>query len=114
MTRCIIILKNIIFFLKKYHGIINSSSPSPFKSFKNGSKCSLSNSIYLSELSVPSTNTNGPNLLLQKHPQTITPIEFFTVSFKQSALYRSFAFRQTQFLDSLLKSSYRDLSLQII
>ena len=79
---------------KKYHGIINSSS-SPFKSFKNGSKCSLSNSIYLSELSVPSTNTNGPNLSLQKHPQTITPIEFFTVGFKQSALYRSFTLRQT-------------------
>src|SRR5215211_4332085 len=102
MTRCIIILENIIFFLKKYHGI---NSPSSFKSFKNGSKCSLSNSIYLSELSVPSINTNGPNLLLQKHPQTITPIECFTVGFKQSILYRSFALRQTQFLESLLKSS---------
>src|SRR3954451_9003330 len=84
------------------------------KLFKNESKYSSSNSIYLSELRVPSINTNGPNLLLQKHPQTIIPIEFFTVGFKQSTLYRSSFLRQTQLLESLLKSSYRDSSLQII
>src|SRR5215208_407067 len=67
--------------------------------------------MYLAAVTLPSINTNGPILSLQKQPHTMIPGDFCTVGCRHSFLYFSSGLRHTHFFESLLNNSNRDSSL---